>query len=111
MHFTRFSHRRNATYNLNILNRVKCKLCFVDLNNRRTGKHATKPRALGLLGHSVLRNGEYFIWKLKSSSLSYTWGVKLTVPPIVRSQSRLETEALLSAVSLISSSIGYIWAR
>ena len=25
----------------------------MDLNNRRTGKHATKPRALGLLGHSV----------------------------------------------------------
>ena len=24
----------------------------MDLNNRRTGKHATKPRALGLLGHS-----------------------------------------------------------
>ena len=24
MHFTRFSHRRNATYNLNRLNRVKC---------------------------------------------------------------------------------------
>ena len=23
----------------------------MDLNNRRTGKHATKPRALGLLGH------------------------------------------------------------
>ena len=28
--------------------------CFVDLNNRRTGKHATKPRALGLLGHNDL---------------------------------------------------------
>ena len=26
----------------------------MDLNNRRTGEHATKPRALGLLGHSVL---------------------------------------------------------
>ena len=25
MHFTRFSHRRNATYNFNSLNRVKCK--------------------------------------------------------------------------------------
>ena len=25
----------------------------MDLNNRRTGKDATKPRALGLLGHSV----------------------------------------------------------
>ena len=25
----------------------------MDLNNRRTGEHATKPRALGLLGHSV----------------------------------------------------------
>ena len=29
---------------------------FVGLNNRRTGKHATKPRALGLLGHSVSRH-------------------------------------------------------
>ena len=26
--------------------------CFTCLNNRRTGKHTTKPRALGLLGHS-----------------------------------------------------------
>ena len=26
----------------------------MDLNNRRTGKDATKPHALGLLGHSVL---------------------------------------------------------
>ena len=52
MHFTRFSHRRNATYNLNRLNRVNA-LCYLDLNNRRTGKHVTKPRALGLLGHSV----------------------------------------------------------
>ena len=51
MHFTRFSHRRNATYNLNRLNRVNA-LCFVDLNNTETGKRATKPRALGLLGHS-----------------------------------------------------------
>ena len=25
----------------------------MDLNNRRSGKDATKPRALGLLGHSV----------------------------------------------------------
>ena len=26
----------------------------MDLNNRRTGKHGTKPRALALLGHSDL---------------------------------------------------------
>ena len=26
----------------------------MDFNNRRTGKDATKPRALGLLGHSVV---------------------------------------------------------
>ena len=26
----------------------------MDLNNRRTGKHTTKPRALGLLGHSEI---------------------------------------------------------
>ena len=25
----------------------------MDLNNRRTGKDATKPRSMGLLGHSV----------------------------------------------------------
>ena len=28
-------------------------LFYTDLNNRRTGKDATKPRILGLLGHSV----------------------------------------------------------
>ena len=28
-------------------------LCYMDLNNRRTGKHATKLGTLGLLGHSV----------------------------------------------------------
>ena len=28
----------------------------MDLNNRRTDKDATKPRALGLLGHSVFTN-------------------------------------------------------
>ena len=28
----------------------------MDLNNRRTGKDATKPRALGLLGHSDVYN-------------------------------------------------------
>ena len=27
-------------------------LFYMDLNNRRTGKDATKPRALGLLGQS-----------------------------------------------------------
>ena len=30
-------------------------LFYMDLNNRRTGKDATKPRALGLLGHSEHR--------------------------------------------------------
>ena len=29
-------------------------LCGRYLNNRRTGKDATKPRTLGLLGHSVV---------------------------------------------------------
>ena len=36
----------------------------MDLNNSRTGKHATKPRALGLLGHSeqsVFENRQYNI--------------------------------------------------
>ena len=27
-------------------------MCFVDLNKRRTGKNSTKPRTLGLFGHS-----------------------------------------------------------
>ena len=27
----------------------------MDLNNRQTGKHGTKPRALELLGHSVIQ--------------------------------------------------------
>ena len=57
MHFTRFRHRRNATNKLNWLNRVNA-LCFVDLNNRQTGKHATKLRALGFLGHSELLSTE-----------------------------------------------------
>ena len=29
----------------------------MDLNNRRTGKDATKPRALGLLGHCGVVGG------------------------------------------------------
>ena len=29
----------------------------MDLNNRRTGEDATKPRTLGLLGHSVIGHG------------------------------------------------------
>ena len=29
----------------------------MDLNNRRTGEHATKPRTLGLFGHSVKGHG------------------------------------------------------
>ena len=36
----------------------------MDLNNRRTGKDATKPRALGLLGHSVLRK-----WYIKGNRI------------------------------------------
>ena len=31
-------------------------LCYMDLNNRRTGKDKTKPRTLGLLEHRVLYN-------------------------------------------------------
>ena len=40
----------------------------MDLNNRRTDKHATKPRALGLLGHSVLCCSVFFV-VVKVSSL------------------------------------------
>ena len=42
-------------------------LCFVDLNNRRTGKHATKPRALGLLGHSVQNIVEIMYKRMRSN--------------------------------------------
>ena len=51
MHFARFRHCRNATFKLSWRNRIKC-IVFVYSNNRRTGKDATKPRALGLLWHS-----------------------------------------------------------
>ena len=40
-------------------------LCGRYLNNRRTGKDATKPRTLGLLEHSVILNPYSLI--LKSS--------------------------------------------
>ena len=40
-------------------------LCGRYLNHRRTGKDATKPRTLGLLGHSVILNSYSLI--LKSS--------------------------------------------
>ena len=40
-------------------------LCGRYLNNRRTGKDATKPRKLGLLGHSFILNPYSLI--LKSS--------------------------------------------
>ena len=40
-------------------------LCGRYLNNRRTGKDTTKPRTLGLLGHSVILNPYSLI--LKSS--------------------------------------------
>ena len=55
MHFTRF---RQLSLHVYVAlrqwqNRVNA-LCYMDLNNRRTGKDATKTRALGLLGHSEL---------------------------------------------------------
>ena len=53
MHFTRFSQFRVNVALRRWLNRVKC-IGFEDLNNR-IGKHATKPLALGILGHSGLR--------------------------------------------------------
>ena len=39
----------------------------MDLNNRRTGKYATKQRALGLLGHSVIQKEEFYVGGSKSS--------------------------------------------
>ena len=40
----------------------------MDLNNQRTGKDATKPRALGLLGHSGYVN-MFLVLTCKSYSL------------------------------------------
>ena len=43
----------------------RCTSSFVfyimDLNNRRTGKDAPKPRTLGLLGHSVTNGSQSFV--------------------------------------------------
>ena len=53
MHFAQFSLFKLYVALQRWLNRVKC-IVYKDLNNRRTGKDSTKPRALGLLGHSEL---------------------------------------------------------
>ena len=46
----------------------------MDLNNRRTGKHATKPCALGLLGHSVIvRESLSKYWVTSTFSRSHTY--------------------------------------
>ena len=42
----------------------------MDLNNRRTGKDTTKPRALGLLGHSEFR------FQLKEKNMSYKFNLR-----------------------------------
>ena len=46
----------------------------MDLNNRRNGKHATKPRALGLLGHIdiALDVHEHTLGKIVSAELNCT---------------------------------------
>ena len=43
----------------------------MDLNNRRTGKDATKPRALGLLGHSDSSSRQYEGQLIKAKVISY----------------------------------------
>ena len=45
-------------------------LCYVDLNNRGTGKHTTKPCALGLLGHSEWLLGVFGEWNEHSKSIT-----------------------------------------
>ena len=58
MHLTRFRHCRKAAFKLRWQKRGNA-LCYIDLNNRRTGKHATKTRTLGLLRHS--EKGDLYI--------------------------------------------------
>ena len=59
----------------------------MDLNNRQTGKHATKPRALGLLGHSETSTTYLLLtWMVKINTLKY-WYAYLFIalfctPPI-----------------------------
>ena len=60
MHFTRLSRLSLYIALRRWRNEVKYIVFFyTDLNNRRTGKDATKPRTLGLFGHSKIE----LIWK------------------------------------------------
>ena len=61
---------------------------YMDLNKRRTGKDATKPRALGLLGYSVV---SVLSQKQKTQQRSHEFPllrpfhvVDLKVPPLLR---------------------------
>ena len=57
----------------------------MDLNNGRTGRHATKPRALGLLGHSVIYNIYFLhIFKVKGLTLEYGMMITANVVPSFR---------------------------
>ena len=42
----------------------------MDLNNRRIGKDATKPRALGLLGHSACTGKVVFLKNIQTIHVS-----------------------------------------
>ena len=44
MHFARFRHCHNVSFKLSWRSRVKCKFCYMDLNNRRTGKDHRDPQ-------------------------------------------------------------------
>ena len=67
MQFTQFRPCRNAVFKLSWRNWVKCIVLYLFKQiNRWTGKDRMKPRALGLLGHSELRD-TCVIWFYRSS--------------------------------------------
>ena len=54
--------------------------CFyMDLNNRRTGKDRTKPRALGLLGHSDLMAFHSGIRDMEGKQYNLLYNLILTI--------------------------------
>ena len=72
-------------------------LCGRYLNNRRTGKDATKPRTLGLLGHSELTRFKQFILNI------YTLGdVKVILL-------RIGTFCIIIAMYLTKQLVHCIW--
>ena len=67
----------------------------MDLNKRRTGKHATRPRALGLLGHSEIgSNLRIFRMEIKNDSATLGKSNQLRKVNTVRYESRNITTQL-----------------